>query len=105
MRLSSKVLLLTLGTTLGLSGIVLWVVTSRVTAHEQSRARESIRQAIAAYHERLESQRAFIDGYVRQVMGEPVNRSLLDPLESAEKEESRLFAYTQLREEIFEKTV
>src|SRR5438874_2311656 len=105
MRLGTKVLVITLATTLGLSGAVLWVVTSRVTQREQVRAAQDIRRAIAGYRQRLELQRQHIDGFVRQVMEEPVNRAQLDRLENEPDESKRVLAATQLREEIFGKTV
>src|SRR2546422_970554 len=42
MRLGTKILLLTLAATVGLSGTVIWVVSHDVTAHEIQRARRTI---------------------------------------------------------------
>ena len=54
MRLGTKILLLTLAATVGLSGTVIWLVTRDVTAREIDRARHTIKWAVSGYFQCVE---------------------------------------------------
>src|ERR1043165_635988 len=92
MRLGTKVLLLTLTVTLGLSGVVLWAVTSRITARETAAARENIREAMSKYDERLARLHEKIALIVHELISEPVRREYLDRFESEKPDDPRIAA-------------
>src|SRR5437016_4491225 len=54
MRLGTKILLLTLAATVGLSGTVIYLVTREVTAREIDRARHTIKWAVSGYFQSVE---------------------------------------------------
>lgn len=105
MRLGNKVLAVTLGVTLGLSGSVVWVVSHNVTARETRRAQDDIRAAVAQYFDHIESlHRERISAFVRLLMGDPQYRVLLEEIEVDDSRQKEL-ALAQLRDEIFGRVV
>ena len=104
MRLGTKVLLLTLAVTLGLSGVVIWVVSADITSHEIERAHATIQQAVTGYNDRIDTLHTQTDRYVRLLMEDPQYRALLDQVEFAD-DTSRQLALAQMKEEIFGRIV
>src|SRR6185436_18621024 len=102
MRLGTKILLLTLAATVGLSGTVIWLVTRDVTARETDRARHTIKAAVSGYFQSVDARHQRDAQLVRLLMENPVYYALLDPLESGDAEQKR-FARGQLSDEIFGK--
>ena len=68
MSLGTKVLLLTLASTLGLAGLVIWLVSAAVKKHEVTRAQETIHAAVSHYFERVDLQRQRVQSTVRLLM-------------------------------------
>src|SRR5207253_3196697 len=104
MRLGTKILLLTLAATVGLSGTVIWVVSHDVTAHEVQRARRTIKWAVSGYFASVE-ERHQSDARVIHLLIEDQNiRPQLFRLEEGDAE-SRRFAQAQLGQVIFGETL
>src|SRR3954464_1924398 len=100
MRLGTKILLLTLAATVGLSGTVIALVTRDVTQHEVQRARRTIKWAVSGYFASVE-ERHQSDARVVHLLAEDQNiRPLLFRLEENDAE-SRRFAQAQLGQLIF----
>ena len=85
MRLGTKILLVTLAITLGLAGVIVWVVTREVTAHETERAQADIRRAVSDYFERIESLHGTVYSIVHLVLEDPHNRAQLELLEQGDE--------------------
>ncbi|MGH7178121.1 MAG: hypothetical protein ACREJC_12135, partial [Tepidisphaeraceae bacterium] len=100
MRLGTKILLLTLAITLGLSGLVAWSVTSEITRYETARARTEIERAIAGFDDRLNFEQGRIANAVSSQMDDSQNRSQLQPLEEGD-DESRLSVRTNIEQYVF----
>jgi class 3 adenylate cyclase len=100
MRFATKILLLTLAMTVGLSGIVVWVVTTRITTTETQRARVMIRRASEEYAENIELRQRYATRIVHLLLEEPQTRALLQRVneEAGPPPEATLL---QLRDEIF----
>ncbi|MCP4250448.1 MAG: adenylate/guanylate cyclase domain-containing protein [bacterium] len=106
MSLGTKILLLILALTLGLSGLVIWLVTASVTSHETDRARAAIGQTIRFFMDNIRDRHRQIQREVRLVMEEPNHRALLEQIgSSADDVEAHRFVLAQLRDEIFGRTV
>src|SRR5262245_36848683 len=82
MRFGTKILLLTLAITIGLSGLVIWVVTMRITDAEESRARAMVARAINDYADRIEAHAASTRRISHLLLGASQVRSLLDRIEA-----------------------
>ena len=105
MQLGDKVLVLTLAITLGLSGTVVWVVSSNITEHETQRAHAAIQHALSSYFDRIDVlHKTSIARTVRLLMEGPQERALLEQIEFGD-DKSKQFALAQLREEIFGRMV
>ncbi len=79
MRLGTKILLLTLAITLCLAGIIVWVVTRDLTAHETERAQADIGRAVSDYFERIESHHTrTVYPITRTLVEDPQNRAQLE---------------------------
>src|SRR5712672_2830935 len=104
MRLGTKILLLTLAATVGLSGTVIWLVTRDVTAREIDRARHTIKWAVSGYFQSVE-ERHQRDARLAHLLLEDQNvRPQILNLEE-EDADTRRFAQGQLADEIFPRTV
>src|SRR5439155_1929121 len=104
MRLGTKILLLTLAATVGLSGTVIWLVTRDVTAREIDRARHTIKWAVSGYFQSVE-ERHQRDARLAHLLLEDQNvRPQILNLEE-EDAETRQYAQGQLVDEIFPRTV
>lgn len=107
MSLGTKILVLTLALTLGLSGAVLWTVTAGITAQETRRAQAAVGQTIRLVTDRIESRHRQIQREVQLVLQEPGYRAELERLGYAadpDDEEAR-FALNQLRSYVFGVTI
>jgi class 3 adenylate cyclase len=104
MRLGTKILLLTLAATVGLSGTVIWLVTRDVTAREVDRARRTIKWAVSGYFQSVDERLERDSRLVTLSMQEPQYRSQLAQLEEGTAEEQR-FAAAQLADQIFAKDI
>src|SRR2546421_2605794 len=104
MRLGTKILLLTLAATIGLSGTVIWLVTRDVTAREIDRARHTIKWAVSGYFESVEERHHRDSRLVTLLVEDPKFFAFFEPLETGNAEE-KLFAQRQLTDEIFGQTV
>lgn len=100
MRLGTKVLVLTMAVTLGLSSIIIWVITTDATTYEGERAYATIDYVIRDYFDRIDSLGNRIQSVVRMVMEDAHYRAEIGRLEFAAAE-SREFAVAQLSEEVF----
>ena len=106
MSLGTKILLLILALTLGLSGAVIWLVTASVTAHETERARAAIGQTVRFFVDNIRVRHRQIQREVRLVMEEPNHRALLEQVGSSRDDaEAHRYVLAQLRDEIFGRTV
>src|SRR5215212_7434535 len=83
MRLGTKILLLTLAATVGLSGTVIWLVTRDVTARETDRARHTIKWAVSGYFDSVDDRLLRDARLVNLLMHETANRVQLSRLEEA----------------------
>jgi hypothetical protein len=93
MRLGTKILLVTLAITLGLAGIIVWVVTRDLTRHETERAQADIGRAVSNYFERIELLHDKVRSIVLLLLEAPHNRAqleLLDEEDEATTENFRL---------------
>src|SRR5688572_9144248 len=104
MRLGTKILLLILAITLGLAGMVIWVVTRAVTQRETKRAGADIKRTVTDYFTGVEEMHLRNARIVRLLLGDPKSRAELFRLESADAE-SKAFAVAQLRDEIIGRAV
>jgi class 3 adenylate cyclase len=104
MRLGTKILLLTLAATVGLSGSVIWLVSRDVTAREVDRARHTIKWAVSGYFESVEERHQRDARLVNLVMEESTVLAQLDQLETGSTEDVR-FARRQFADEIFGRTI
>jgi class 3 adenylate cyclase len=84
MRLGTKILLVTLAITLGLAGLIIWVVTRDLTEHETERARADIRRAVSDYFQQIDALHDEAEGYVRVLMEDPQNSAQLEALSNDE---------------------
>jgi class 3 adenylate cyclase len=84
MRLGTKILLVTLAITLGLAGLIIWVVTRDLTDHETERARADIRRAVSDYFQQIDALHDEAEGYVRVLMEDPQNSAQLESLSNRE---------------------
>ena len=100
MRLGTKILLLTLAATVGLSGTVIWLVTHDVTARELDRARKTIKWAVSGYFQSVDERLGRDSRLVTLSMQEPQYRVQLSLLEEGNPEQKR-FAAAQLADQIF----
>src|SRR5436305_12216342 len=101
MRIGTKILLLMLLITAGLSAAVSWIVTLNVTAYETERANDQISLAIHNYERHLSERHAQIIRIVRALLEAPTQRSLLQAAEDSTDTASR----EQLKQEIFGRDV
>ncbi len=85
MRLGTKILILTLAITLALAGLIVWVVTRDLTAHETDRAQSDIRRAVSDYFERIESLHAEDFRLVTLLMEDPQNGAQLEALDAGDE--------------------
>src|SRR6476660_819944 len=99
MRLGTKILLLILAATVGLSGTVIWLVTRDVTAREIDRARHTIKWAVSGYFESVVERLVRDARLVNLLMHETENRVQLSRLEEGTLDE-KPFAQRQLSDEI-----
>lgn len=97
MRLGTKVLVLTMALTLGLSSIIIWVITRDATAYAVEEAHATISHVIRDYFERVDLLGDRNQSIVRMVMEDAHSRALVGRVEFPEAE----FAVAQLREEVF----
>src|SRR3954471_5064834 len=104
MRLGTKILLLTLAATVGLSGTVIWLVTRDVTAREIDRARHTIKWAVSGYFESVDERHHRDSRLVTLLIEDPKYFAYFEPLETGNAEE-KLFAKRQLTDEIFGNTI
>src|SRR5687768_989792 len=86
MRLGTKILILTLAITAGLSGLIVWVVTRDLTSHETQRAQSDIRRAVSDYFERIESLHAEDFRLVTLLMEDPQNSAQLEALDAGDEQ-------------------
>src|SRR5690348_5578685 len=84
MRLGTKILLVTLAITLGLAGLIIWVVTRDLTDHETQRARADIARAVSDYFQQIDALHDEAEGYVRVLMEDPQNSAQLEALSNDE---------------------
>src|SRR5687768_1150966 len=89
MRLGTKILILTLAITLGLAGVIVWVVSRDITAYATGRAREDIGRAVSAYFARIDALHQHVSGVVNLVLGTPQNRAQLEALANGDDEAAR----------------
>jgi class 3 adenylate cyclase len=99
MRLGTKILLLTLAATVGLSGTVIWLVTRDVTAREVDRARHTIKWAVSGYFASVDERLIRDARLVNLLMHETPNRAQLSRLEEGAADDQP-FAQRQLADEI-----
>src|SRR6267378_1695988 len=99
MRLGTKILLLTLAATVGLSGTVIWLVTRDVTARETDRARRTIKWAVSGYFASVDERLIRDARLVNLLMHETPNRAQLSRLEEGAADD-KPFAQRQLADEI-----
>src|SRR5947207_6684182 len=92
MRLGTKILLLTLSATVGLSGTVIWLVTRDITAREVDRARHTINWAVSGYFQSVDERLERDSRLVTLSMQEPQYRAQLDRLEGEQPEQQRSIA-------------
>src|SRR5438445_9257044 len=104
MRLGTKILLLTLAATVGLSGTVIYLVSRDVTAREIDRARHTIKWAVSGYFESVEERHHRDSRLVTLLIEDPKFFAFFEPLETGNAEE-KIFAQRQLTDEIFGQTV
>jgi class 3 adenylate cyclase len=104
MRLGTKILLLTLAATVGLAGLVIWIVSRDVTAHEVSRARRTIKWAVSGYFASVEERHSRDARLINLLTEESTIRSQLMQLEEGDAEQRR-FAQAQLGALIFGDTI
>ena len=102
MRLGTKILLLTLAATVGLSGTVIWVVSHDVTAHEVARARRTIKWAVSGYFQSVEERHQRDTRLAHLVIEDSNTRPRVLSLEDGDAQ-TLPFAQTQLVDEIFNK--
>jgi len=100
MRLGTKILLLTLAATVGLSVTVIWLVTRDVTAREIDRARHTIKWAVSGYFSSVDERMERDSRLVTLSMQEPQYRVQLSLLEEGTPEQQR-FAAAQFGQQIF----
>src|SRR5688572_24555625 len=86
MRLGTKILILTLAITLALAGLIVWVVTRDLTAHETERAQSDIRRAVSDYFGRIESLHAENFRLVTLLMEDPQNSAQLEALDEGDEQ-------------------
>ncbi len=84
MRLGTKILLVTLAITLGLAGLIIWVVTRDLTEHETERARADIRRAVSNYFRQIDEKVESDGKVVRVLMEDPQNIGQLEALSNDE---------------------
>ena len=96
MKLSTKVLLLVLGVTLGTSALVIWVVTLNATRFESHRAAAAINAAIQRYLVRIGERHRQIDRSVRGVIESPEIRSLFQRADAGDAD-----GLSTLRQSVF----
>jgi serine phosphatase RsbU (regulator of sigma subunit) len=101
MRIGTKILLLMLLITAGLSAAVSWIVTLNVTAYETERANDQISLAIHHYDRHLNERHAQIIRIVQALLEAPAQRSLLQAAEDSADPASR----EQLKQEVFGRNV
>ncbi len=82
MRFGTKILLLTLAITIGLSGLVIWVVTRRITDAEEARARTMVDRAINDYADRIDEHANRTRRISHLLLGASQVRSYLDQIET-----------------------
>src|SRR5215204_4183713 len=104
MRLGTKILLLTLAATVGLSGTVIWLVTRDVTAREVDRARRTIKSAVSGYFASVDERHQRDAALVTLIMGDAYPRLQLDLIEAADAK-SREAPEAQLADVIFGKHI
>lgn len=104
MRFGTKILLLTLAITIGLSGVVVWVVTDRITSSEDERAHREIRRAIRDYTDEIDRTRKWGLRTVRLLLEDPQIRAYLQQLDEVGPEGAPE-AVAQIRDEIFARTL
>lgn len=101
MRLGTRILILTLAITLGLAGIVIWVVTRDLTQHETERARSDIGRAVSDYFERIQAlHEREVAPMIKVLMEEPASRAQLEALDQGSES-----AQEQFRSYIFVEVV
>jgi class 3 adenylate cyclase len=100
MRFATKILLLTLAITIGLSATIVWVVSKSITPVETQRARDTIDRAIEEYERRLIERGTDTRKYVHLLLEDSQNRAYLQELDASGANAPET-AVTQLRDEIF----
>jgi class 3 adenylate cyclase len=108
MRFSTKILLLTLAITVGLSAIIAIAVRSEITAREIERANEQIQVATDAYFERLNGIQQRVNLLLDREMGDqgdPHNRAALDDFSPRATADARKAAEAQMGDYIFSKAL
>lgn len=105
MKLGTKLMLVTLALTVGITLFVGGFVTATVTSHEESRARAQISDTIRrGYFDRIEADQRQVFSIVRLLLEDPQYRALLQSLID-EEGEARDPAMIQLRDEVFARMV
>ncbi|HEX4797387.1 MAG TPA: PP2C family protein-serine/threonine phosphatase [Humisphaera sp.] len=100
MRISTKILLLMLLITLGLSASVSSIVTLNVTHYETDRADAQISAAIQSYRSRLNERHDQITRIVQALLEAPAQRSLLQAADDADPP-----SLEQLKQEVFGRNI
>src|SRR5689334_24971083 len=104
MRLGTKILLLILAATVGLSGTVIWLVTRDVTAREVDGARHTIKWAVSGYFHSVDERHQQDTRLVHLILEDPKLRAQLAQVEEGNPEQE-LLAQTQLADKIFGETL
>jgi class 3 adenylate cyclase len=104
MRLGTKILLLTLAITLVLAGVIVWVVTRDLTAHETARAQRDIGRAVSDYFERIASLHAReVFPQIKLIMEEPGNIGQLEAVNDGDesaKEQFRSYVFPEVVQKV-----
>jgi class 3 adenylate cyclase len=103
MRFGTKILLLTLTITVGLSAVVAIVVTRRISAREIERADRMTLRAIEDYADRIADRALVTRRFAQLLLEEPEVRAYLEQIDSAATgaQPADPATVAQLREEIF----
>src|SRR4051794_40311795 len=101
MRLGTKILLLMLLITVGMSATLAWIVTLNVTRYESQRANDRILLAIDRYVSQIDGRHQQIVRIVQALLEAPAPRSLLQATDDSHDPA----AIEQLKQEVLGRTM
>jgi class 3 adenylate cyclase len=105
LRFATKILLLMLAITVGLSALVVLAVVYHVTNTERARGRAQIQRAINDYGQNLDARSDRIRLIVSNLMGQPEIRAYLHELLESDPPDAAPKAVAQIRDEIMGRTL